>query len=312
MSTPRAVFFGTSSFAIPILDATASVADVVAVVTQPAQPAGRGGRVTPSAIETAARNHALKVYTPSRLTPDVIATIAALTPDVAVLAAYGKIIPASLLTVPRHGFVNVHPSLLPKYRGAAPVAGALLDNLTETGTTIIKLDDELDHGPVIAQSSLPIEPHEHRPALEQRLAALGATLLSASLPQYLRGAVTPTPQKHHLASYTRPFSREQASIVWSDDAARIERDIRAYDPWPGTVTTWDGALLKILDGVAIRYREPKREQPGTVIRYDGHPCVVCGVDVLRLTTVQPANGKRMDARAFAHGRPAFIGSVLGR
>lgn len=311
MSTrPKALFFGTPDFAVPILQATARIADIVAVVTQPDQPKGRGHRVAHSAVFTAAESLHIPVMTPDKLDGPTIESLKALSPDVAVLAAYGLILPKTLLDVPSKGFVNVHPSLLPMHRGASPIAGAILNNETATGVTLIVLDEEMDHGPIIAQESIAIEPHEHRPSLERRCAELGATLLEKSLLPYLDGTIVPQAQEHHKASYTRRLSRENANINWTDDAARIERDIRAYDPWPGTVTTWEGVTLKIIDGRAERYRASPRGKVGEVIMHDDKPTVVCGVDMLVLTTVQPANGKPMDAAAFARGHRSFIGSVL--
>lgn len=307
---PKTLFFGTPDFAVPVLQATARIADIVAVVTQPDQPKGRGHRVAHSAVFTAAESLHIPVMTPEKLDGPTIDALKALSPDVAVLAAYGLILPKALLDVPTKGFVNVHPSLLPKHRGASPIAGAILNNETTTGVTLIVLDEEMDHGPIIAQESIAIEPHEHRPSLERRCAELGAALLEKSLLPYLDGTIVPRAQEHHKASYTRRLSRENANINWTDDAARIERDIRAYDPWPGTVTTWEGATLKILDGYAERYRASPRDKVGEIIIHDNTPAVVCGVDMLVLTTVQPANGKPMDATAFARGHRAFVGNIL--
>ncbi len=311
MSTrPKALFFGTPDFAVPILHATARIADIVAVVTQPDQPKGRGHRVAHSAVFTVAESLHIPVMTPEKLDGPTIDSLKALSPDVAVLAAYGLILPKQLLDVPAKGFVNVHPSLLPKHRGASPIAGAILDNETSTGVTLIVLDEKMDHGPILAQEPITIEPHEHRPSLERRCAELGAKLIGSTLLPYLDGLIVPRPQEHHKASYTRLLKRENANINWTDDAARIERDIRAYDPWPGTVTTWERTTLKILDGRAERYRASPRGKVGAVILVDGKPAVVCGVDMLVLTTVQPANGKPMDAAAFANGHRTFVGSTI--
>ncbi len=307
---PRALFFGTPDFAVPILHATAAIADIVAVVTQPDQPKGRGQKSAHSAVFSAAESLHIPILTPTRFDDATTKALTALAPDIAVLAAYGNIIPQHVLDIPRKGFINIHPSLLPKYRGAAPIAGAILNDDETTGTTLIVLDDEMDHGPIIAQETLAIEPHEHRPSLEKRCAELGAKLISSALVPYLEGSIEPKAQVHHLAIYTRQLARENAHINWTDDAARIERDVRAFDPWPGTVTTWEGATLKIIDGHAERYRTSPRGKIGEVIMHDEQPAVVCGVDMLVLTNVQPANGKPMDAAAFARGHRTFVGNVL--
>ena len=218
---PRALFFGTPDFAVPILHATAAIADIVAVVTQPDQPKGRGQKSAHSAVFSAAESLHIPILTPTRFDDATTKALTALAPDIAVLAAYGNIIPQHVLDIPRKGFINIHPSLLPKYRGAAPIAGAILNDDETTGTTLIVLDDEMDHGPIIAQETLAIEPHEHRPSLEKRCAELGAKLISSALVPYLEGSIEPKAQVHHHAIYTRQLARENAHINWTDDAARI-------------------------------------------------------------------------------------------
>lgn len=308
---PRVAFFGTPSFAVPILEALHRTADVELVVTQENKQKGRGLRAQASPVRRWADERRLAVITPRRLSdPEFLAAFRAVRPDVAVLAAYGKIVPESVLSVPPHGFVNIHPSLLPRHRGAAPVAAAILAGDAMTGITLIRLDVELDHGPIIAQEAIPVEPHEHRPSLERRLAVQGAAMLECLLLPYLKSNATLREQDHRRATYTKQLARDDGRVDWRDAAETIERKIRAFDPWPGTFTAFTGTLLKILDGVAVR--GATRTWPaGTVIDHSGLPAVVCGSGLLQLTSVQTPGGAAMSAAAFVRGRRTFIGAVLG-
>ncbi len=306
---PRILFFGTPEFAVPSLEAVHGIAEIAAVVTQADAPSGRGQREGASPVRERASALNVPVLTPQRLDEAFWVQIQRLQPDVAVLAAYGKILPPPLLEIPSKGFLNVHPSLLPKHRGASPVAGALLAGDHEAGVTIIVLDEALDHGPIVAQDSLVIEPHEHRPSLERRLARLGATLLTSSLLPYLAGERPPRPQDHAQATFTKILKREQAVIDWRRSADEIERRIRAFDPWPGTTTEWRGTRLKILD--ARIHHQMAKQRPGTVMMFNQTPAVVCGHDLLVLTTLQLPGKPPTDALAFSRGYADFVGSVLG-
>lgn len=307
---PRIVFFGSPEFAVPSLRAAYSIGDVVLVVTKPDEPVGRGQKRSATPVRHAAESLNVPIATPERTDQTFIKDIQQLNADVAVLVAYSKIIPPSLLAVPRHGFVNVHPSLLPRHRGASPIATSILAGDTTTGVTLMVLDEDVDHGPILSQRSLKIELHEHRPSLEQRLSVLGGSLLSEFLFHYLSGAITPKHQAHADATFTKRLVKESGAIHWEEDAKSIERAIRAFDPWPGTYTTWDGKRMKILDGRA-RPSSGKSLLPGTVYECDGSVAVACGDgSSLTLSAIQYENGKRTEARAFAHGHRSFIGSIL--
>lgn len=304
----RIVFFGSSTFSIPSLVLIAKQADVV-VVTRPDATRDRGLTVSKTSVRACAENMGLPVATPRRIDAQFIEYIRSLKPDVAVLAAYGKILPEALLNIPKYGFINIHPSLLPRHRGPSPVAGSLLSGDETTGITIIKLDDKMDHGPILAQQHVSIAPREHRSVLEERLANLGADLLVPTLDKYLAGTITPREQKHELATYTKLLTREHAVIDWSLDAVSIDRMVCAYDPWPGTMTTWNGTIIKILDGKSeISLSNDK--QPGTVLLLNNRLAIACGNGHFECTAIQPANKKPMDPLSFLRGHPAFVGSVL--
>lgn len=308
---PRVLFFGTPAFAVPSLEAINTIAEIVAVVTHVDAPAGRGQREQPSPVHKRAVALNLQVLMPERLDHPFLAAVKALKPDVAVLAAYGKIAPKKLLNIPSKGFLNVHPSLLPQHRGASPVAAALLAGEAETGVTIMVLDEELDHGPMVAQRALPIEPHEHRPSLEQRLAKLGAELLTSSLLPYLAGELHSKPQDHAKATLTKMLKRQDAVIDWRRSSVEIENQICALDPWPGTITHSRGSTLKILDGQAENHNDQK-QRPGTVMVLKTIPAVVCGQGVLVLTRLQLPGKNPTDASAFLRGHKDFVGAILGR
>lgn len=306
---PRAIFFGTPEFSVPIAAATEQTTELIAVVTQPDAPTGRGQKLQPSPIKRWASERQLTVLEPERMRdPQWLATIRDLKADVAVLAAYGKILPIELLTIPRHGFINIHPSLLPHHRGPSPVAGTLLAGDDQTGVSLMLLDDEMDHGPIIAQVSTMIKPDENRPTLETRLAQLGAKLLESSLIPYLSGQLVAQPQNHDHASYTHLLKRDDGLIDWRQSAETIERRIRALDPWPGSRTSWSGHVFKILSGVVDS--QPISNQPGTVISIANQPAVACGRGSLILKNVQLDSGKSMPASDFARGHRDFIGSRL--
>lgn len=308
---PRVAFFGTPEFAVPALQALAEIAQVVIVVTQAEKPAGRGQRLQTSPVQRWAEAHRLPVITPTRLKDEqLLSRLTALDLEAAVLAAYGKILPTSLLNIPSHGFINIHPSLLPRHRGPAPVAGALLSGDAITGVSLMLLDEAMDHGPLLTQRQLAIEPHEHRPALKQRLADLGAAMLRETLAPYLTGKVKPQPQDHAQATYTKIITKQDGRLVWPLNANELENRIRAFDPWPGTFTVFNQQQLKILAGQAAT-NERGETQPGLVIERAGWPAVVCGSGCLVLTSLQLAGGRAVDARDFARGHRQFIGSQLG-
>lgn len=311
----RLVFMGTPEFAAPVLQRLVSEGAhsgwrVVAVVTQPDRPAGRGNRLTVSAVKEVALQHKLPILQPATLRkdPESVNALRALAPDLLIVAAYGLILPKSVLEIPTSGCINVHASLLPAYRGASPIAAALLDGRAETGISVMVMDEGMDTGPVLAQSRLMIDSSDTTLSLSRRLAELGAQLLVETLPAWLRGEVAPTPQDAlpGAVSICRLIEKSAGFIDWGQPASHLERMTRAYTPWPGAYTLWRGEPLRIwsaavADGVAL---------PGQVVRWRGEIAVGTGAGLLLLRNVQPAGKKNMDASSFVNGAPEFIGAVL--
>ena len=241
------MFFGTPEWAVPSLEALlAAETEVVAVVTNPDRPAGRGMALRMSPVKQAAESAGIRVLQPARARdPEFIEAIRDLTPDVAVVVAYGKILPLDLLEVPPHGFVNVHFSVLPAYRGAAPVQRAIMEGAATTGVSIMVLTEGMDEGPVLAVDTTPVAPTDTAATVGERLAVQGAKLLAETLPTYVDGSLLPKEQDHASATYASKLSPEEARIDWSWDAERIDRFVRGLDPMPGAWTTLGGKRLKV-------------------------------------------------------------------
>lgn len=309
----RLVFMGTPAFTLPVLQTLLSQGyRVVGVYTQPDRPSGRGLQPQAPPVKEAALQHGLPVFQPPSLRPpEAQAQLAALKPDLIIVAAYGKILPPQVLAIPPKGCLNLHPSLLPRYRGPSPVVAAILDGLEVTGVSIMLMDQGMDTGPVLAQRSCPIAPQDTAETLTYRLFQLGAELLKEILPGWLRGEVQPVPQDHSQATYTRRIEKEDGQADWSQPAVVLERRLRAFTPWPGLYTRWKGKLLKVL--AAVPLPQPAQAPPGTVVRLDSQdtPCgVATGDGILGLRRLQLEGGKAQDARQFVIGYRDFIGSRL--
>lgn len=310
----RLVFMGSPAFAVPTLEALARGHELLAVFAQPDKPAGRGRRLTRVPVATWADEHGVPVHQPHSLRKDAsaIETLRALRPEVVVVVAYGLILPQPVLDVAPHGCLNLHASLLPKHRGAAPIPAAILAGDAETGVTIMRMDAGVDTGPLLAQAREPIRPDDTTATLGARLAEIGARLMAETLPKYLRGEIEPVSQDHASASLSPKIEKGDGRIDWSRPAAEIERMIRAYTPWPGASTQWKGADLKIVRAVPTGQRSaPQLHTPGQVIRLDGERIgVVAGDGVLELREVQLAGKRAMSIEEFVRGHAAFVGSVL--
>ncbi|MDW8269750.1 MAG: methionyl-tRNA formyltransferase [Anaerolineae bacterium] len=301
---------GTPDFAVPSLQALLAdpAYQVVGVVTQPDRAAGRGRERRASPVKHVALAAGLPVLQPERLRePAAFAELAALAPELIVVAAYGQILRPEVLNLPRFGCINVHASLLPRWRGAAPIAAAILAGDTVTGVTIMLMDPGMDTGPILAQQAEPILPDDTAATLGARLARLGADLLIRTLPDYLAGRIQPRPQPVEGVTVCRPLTKEQGRMDWNLPATTLARMVRAYDPWPGTYTTWEGQILKILAATTA----PGEALPGHVLAWGEGAAVGTGEGLLVLQAVQPAGGRRMPIAAFRRGRPDFIGAVLG-
>ncbi|MFN3762546.1 MAG: methionyl-tRNA formyltransferase, partial [Anaerolineae bacterium] len=286
--TPRVVFMGSPSFAVPALEALAGTYPVVGVVTQPDRPAGRGSRLRPPPVKVAAERLGLPVFQPERVAaPDALARLRAWAPDVVIVAAFGQILPPELLSLPPHGCLNLHASLLPRWRGAAPVAAAILAGDTVTGVTLMQMDEGVDTGPILARREEPIRPDDTTGRLTERLARVAAELLMEVLPGYLAGEVRPVPQPEEGVTYCRPLKKADGRLDWTRPAADLERQVRAVTPWPGAFTFWEGQMVKVLRAASLpEWSGP--EPPGTVVPLGEGAAVVAGRGALQLLEVQMA------------------------
>jgi len=307
----RVVFMGTPAFAVPILDMLVQADyDLAAVVTRPDRQAGRGQRIVASPVKEYATARGLPLLQPKTLRDAaVVQALHDLNPEVIVVAAFGLILPPPVLALPPRGCINVHASLLPKYRGAAPIAAAVLAGELETGITLMLMDEGLDTGPVLAQARLPIAPDDTAGSLAEKLSRLGARLLSETLPRWLAGQVTPQPQDHSQATLVRTFKKEHGRIDWTLPAIEIERRVRAFSPWPSAYTYWKGRLLKVLRAETVDLALP--EPPGQVVAQDG-VLVATGRGALALREVQLEGKRAMGIDEFVRGQRAFVGAVLGK
>jgi methionyl-tRNA formyltransferase len=308
----RIIYFGTPEFAVPSLTAMIqSRHPVVAVVSQPDRPKGRGQRLTPTPTKEAASSNGIAVLQPSRLKDEAfVDALRDLNPDLGVVAAYGRILPDALLSVPRLGMINVHASLLPKYRGAAPIQRAVIAGETETGVSIMRVVTELDAGPVFAVARQAIGPDDTSVDVERALAALGGALLVDVVDHMAAGRAVEVPQDHPQATYAPKIAKDEGRIDWSLPAARVHTLGRALQPWP-LVSIWIGGARHLLHRTALS-AEPASASPGTIVRASaGRLTIAAGdgsaVDVL---VIQPEGRKVMTAREFLAGRAVRAGGVV--
>lgn len=309
----RVVFMGTPAFARTILEALLKEGyPVVGVVSQPDRPAGRGRRLTAPPVAELARERGISLIQPERpQEPAALETLRSWAPDVIVVAAYGRILPPAVLHIPPKGCLNVHASLLPRYRGPNPVAQAILDGVRETGVTIMLMDEGMDTGPVLAQRAVPVHEDDTTGSLMARLAEEGARLLIETLPAWMAGAIEPQPQDASAATYTRLMRKEDGLVDWSQPAEQIWRHVRACMPWPGAYTYWNGQLLRLLEVRPLRAPLPPDSLPGDIMLVDGWPAVVAGDGLVCLRRLQLAGKNPVDGQAFVRGQRGFVGSRLG-
>ena len=305
------LFMGTPEFAVPTLEHLIhSEHQVVAVYTQPDKPAGRGQATTFSAVKKVALNHRLSLFQPDSLRkPQEIAAIATLQPDLIVVAAFGQILPQSVLEIPPFGCLNVHPSLLPRFRGPSPVAAAILAGDEITGVSIMLMDKGMDTGPVLTQAQILILPEDTTGALTEKLAQLGTQLLMETLPRWFVCSLIPVPQKDEDALYSRLVTKEEAEIDWHLPAVDLWRRMRAFQPLPGCYTRFRGKRLKLIETTPLPEVEGK--QPGRVVAVgETGVGVQTGRGVLALLRLQLEGKRAMGAEEFLRGQRDFLGALL--
>jgi len=308
------IFAGTPEFSVPALKALLDAGHrILAVYTQPDRPAGRGRKLGVSAVKEFALERGLPVHQPVTLKSDSEAeTLRTLKPEALIVIAYGLILPQAILTIPEFGCINVHASLLPRWRGAAPIQRAIEAGDDHTGITIMQMDAGLDTGAALALAATPIHAHDTAASLHDRLAEIGAALLVSTLARLVRGDITPQAQDNTHATYAAKLKKEEARIDWSADAELLARRIRAFNPWPVAHTTLDGQALRLWHATVIDKDAPATQPPGTVLGADADGIrVQCGRGVLCVTQLQAEGGKTLDARAFLNGHPLPAGARLG-
>lgn len=313
MDRLKVILMGSGALACPLLEGILAAGrdDLVAVVTQPDRVGGRGMQCLPCVVKTLAQSRHLPVFTPENASDAAFVTqLAALQPDVVVVACYGQFLKKNLLAVPQIGTINVHPSLLPKYRGASPIQWALANGETETGVSVLAVTPKMDAGDILAQEKFSISPDDDFGSLEPRLAAKGAELLVRVLDNFRAGQTQGTPQDEAQVTFARKLAKEDGLVDWSLPAEAIRNQLRGFSPWPGAYTFLPGGILLKLHEVKVEAGASAR--PGTVLDTAGAgPLVATGHGALRLAQVQPAGKKSMPGAAFLCGHRLQVGERLG-
>lgn len=307
----RIVYMGSPAFAtIPLRSLVQAGFNVVAVVTQPDRPAGRSRTPVAPPVKLVAEELGIEVFQPASLRdPEAIERFAAFKPDVVVVAAYGEILRKKVLAIPPLGFINIHPSLLPRFRGPTPVVSAILAGDSVTGVSIMRLDAGMDTGPILAQRKVPLKGDERGDNLTEALFELGSQMLLEVLPAYAEGSLQPQPQAEEGVTISKMLSKEDGIIDWKQSAVQIERAVRAFDPWPGTSTTWGGQNVKIVDArVAAGNSEAA---PGSVIASRNQLLVATGSGILEITQIQPAGKRVMEGATWLRGQQNAVGKRFG-
>ncbi len=312
---PRILFMGTPQFAVPSLAALSQHFDVVAVVTQPDAPAGRGRTLTPSPVKQFALAHlpGIPVLQPETLKPpEAVAQLRELAPDAIVVAAFGQILRRNVLDLPPHKCINVHASILPRWRGASPISAAIAAGDLVTGVTIMLMEAGLDTGPILTQRHAPILPDDTTGTLADKLAQVGADLLVETLPRWFDGEIAPQVQNNALSTQCERLLKEDGVIRWTRSAIEIERQVRAVTPWPGATTVWQGRQLQIKRARARVAAGTGQSgiETGVVIEEDRAVCVQCGEGTLELIEVQLEGKRSVTSAEFTRGQRQFIGSKL--
>jgi methionyl-tRNA formyltransferase len=308
----RALFFGTPAIAVPSLEALHEVATVAGVVCQPDRPAGRGLVLTPPPVKVRALELGLPVVQPAKVrTPDFAAWVREADADVALVIAYGRILPPAVLAGPRRGCLNLHASILPKYRGAAPITWAVVRGETETGISLMAMDEGMDTGPVLTVHRIPIGPETTADELGVALGALAATVVRADLARAARGEIAASPQDHAAATTAPLLDKEHGRIRWADAAGAVHDHVRGMTSWPGAFTALQGKTLKVLES-RVGSTEGEVAPPGTVVAAGKQGVeVACGAGTLRVLRAQAEGRKALGAAELVAGRTLAAGMVLG-
>lgn len=308
----KMIFMGTSPFALPSLQALVDAGtEVVAVVTQPDKPQGRGQRLAPPPVKELASSLGLPVLQPAKIREEgAIQTLRALEPELAVVVAYGQFLPQAVLELPARGCMNLHASLLPQYRGAAPIAWSILRGEKETGVTTMLIEEAMDAGPILLQESVPIREEDTAGSLHDRLAEIGARLLVRTVEELGRGRLLPRHQDHEKATYAPKLQKSDGLIDWGQPCRQIYNQIRGLDPWPGAYTSLKGEVLKIWSARPIE--DARGGEAGEVLSEDDAGILVrTGEGVLLVLELQPENRRRMTAWEYLAGHPLPPGTRLG-
>jgi len=306
---PKIIFWGTPKFAVnPLHQLVKNEYEVILVITQPDKPIGRKQKLQPGEVKIFSQKKGLKLLQPIKLKNEVfINEIKSLNPDLMIVAAYGKILPDEILKIPRLGSLNIHASLLPKYRGASPIASSILNGDKETGITIMLMDEKMDTGPIVYQEKIDIPEKINAPELNVKLSEFGAIVLVKILPKYITGEIKPSKQDDSKATYTKILTKEDGRIDWNKEADYIERMTRAFYPWPSAWTTWHDKKIKILK--AMSKQNSSSKNPGEVIKTnEGLVGVQCGQRLLVIEELQLEGKKTLKTAEFLRGQKDFIGS----
>ena len=302
----RLVFMGSPEFALPTLRALAAHYPIAGVITQPDRPAGRGRALTPPPVKILAEELGLPLIQPRRLRePEAMDALQAWDPDLIVVTAFGQILRPDVLDLPPSGCINVHASLLPRWRGAAPIQAAILAGDEQTGVTIMRMDAGVDTGPLLSQAAIPILPTDTAGSLGERLAELGAELLLKTLPEYLNGDLQPAAQEEERATYAPMLKKEDGRLDFTRPAIDLARQVRAYNPWPGSFMEWQGQVLKIHQAHAFPCDPDPSLEPGRTLVMDGLPALASSHGLLVLDEVQPAGKRVMTGNVFLNGARAW-------
>lgn len=309
---PRIVFMGTPDFAVPALTMLVEEGyPVVGVVTQPDRPRGRKRQPQPSPVKQVAEQYKLSIFQPERLRDkSAMAEVMALQPDLIVTAAYGQILPDELLTAPLLRCVNIHASLLPRYRGGAPIHWAIVNGETETGITLMYMASRLDAGDILRQEAVPITDEDDVGTLHDKLSQLGAKMLKQFIPDLVAGRVDPIPQVEEEATFAPNIKREDERLDFSKSARQLFNHVRGFRPWPGTFTNWRGKRLKIWD-LSVIEEEGQAESPGSILSVDDGLLVATGQGVVKIKELQVEGKKRMTAEEWIRGYHVETGERIG-